>query len=221
MSESIPSTYSFGFKLLACWIWDNTFEINQRYLRYDLHIIKHMNQLSFDMIKLDGRIKQPSSHFKGNSYLLSQPYPRTLLILIHHCYQQFDNPPCVIEDYWIHIHMPILFMLVHTINEWQLGLKFMVAIPHGKIILNSFFQIWINSKILFKLGIIYLPTNVPWTQQLRSDHLLYSFVVCGRNIKDFISLFIAHLKTMFHFFHINKQCWPHNKHGDHATQKNV
>jgi hypothetical protein len=29
---------------------------------------------------------------------------------------------------------------------------------------------------------------------------------CGRDIKDYMPLFIAHLETILYFFHINKQC---------------
>jgi len=78
-----------------------------------------------------------------------------------------------------------------------------------------------ENKILNFEDIIRLPMKVPQIQQLGNDHILYSFVVCGRNIKDYISLSIAHLETMFHFFRINKQCWPHNRHGDHVTQRNA
>ncbi len=109
-------------------------------------------------------------------------------------------------------------MLVHPINEWQPSLKSMVAIPHEKILYN-FFKSRSTQRYSSNFeNIICLPVNVPWIQQLGSDHILYSFVVCGRKIKDYIFLSIAHLETMFHFVHINKQCWPHNRHGDHVTQ---
>jgi len=84
--------------------------------------------------------------------------------------------------------MPILFMLVHLINEWQLGLKSMIAIPHEKIV-----YIYFKSGSTWRYSsnfedIICLPTKVPQIQQLGNDHILYSFVVCGKNIKDSISL---------------------------------
>ncbi len=55
-----------------------------------------------------------------------------LLIQIHHHCKQFHDPPCVIQDNKIHIYMPIFFMLVHPINEWQPSLKPMIAIPYKK-----------------------------------------------------------------------------------------
>jgi len=92
------------------------------------------------MIKFGGPKRQSSNHIKQRSYSFlatiqikqMKKQIEILHIQIHHCCKQFNHPPYVIQDNNIQVYMPIFFMFVHSINEWQPSLKPMIVIPYEK-----------------------------------------------------------------------------------------
>jgi len=64
------------------------------------------------------------------------------------------------------------------------------------------------------------PVTIPFMDVICNKCLL-TLLVCGRDIENFVTLLIAHLEHMFHLENIYLEGWPHNKHGNHATEGNV
>jgi hypothetical protein len=143
-----------------------------------------------------------------------------LLIEVSHGNEELRKSSCCVQQNGINTNVPICIIKVYPSDVWHPHLEMVTFVPHMEHTSWKPGEIWVYFEKDFKFIISNLPMLIP-TLLISVHKSFFPLPVCGRHIKNFVTLLVTHMEGLLHFQHINFQGQSHHRHGYHYAKGNA